>query len=163
MAVLIFRILPLFVLSITLVSVSAQVKLEYVAHACFVIESPQGVRILIDPYNTNRWLGYQFPNEMKADAVLVTHPHYDHDANYQVSFQVPVFREPGTFSVGDVKLRGLVGKHADPYGEDFKQINTILIGWGPGTVHQGEEEQVCKEAGLARRTEVRIVTPWSVN
>jgi L-ascorbate metabolism protein UlaG (beta-lactamase superfamily) len=153
MAVLIFRIIPLLVLSITLGSVSAQVKLEYVAHACFVIESPQGVRILIDPYNTNRWLGYQFPEEMKADAVLVTHPHYDHDANYHVSFQIPVFREPGTFSIGDVKLRGLIGKHADPYGKDFKQINTIWVveTGGKRFVHLGDNgpltEQLVKDLG----------------
>ena len=153
MAVLIFRIIPLLVLSITLGSVSAQVKLEYVAHACFVIESPQGVRILIDPYNTNRWLGYQFPEEMKADAVLVTHPHYDHDANYHVSFQIPVFRELGAFSIGDVKLRGLIGKHADPYGKDFKQINTIWVveTGGKRLVHLGDNgpltEQLVKDLG----------------
>ncbi len=153
MPVLIFRIIPLLVLSITLVSVSAQVKLEYVAHACFVIESPQGVRILIDPYNTNRWLGYQFPDEMKADAVLVSHPHYDHDANYHVSFQVPVFREPGTFSIGDVRLRGLVGKHADPYGKDFRQLNTIWVveTGGKRLVHLGDNgpltEQLVKDLG----------------
>ena len=153
MAVLIFRSIPLFVLSITLVSVSAQVKLEYVAHACFVIESPQGVRILIDPYNTNRWLGYQFPDGMKADAVLVTHPHYDHDANYHVSFQVPVFRKPGIFSIGDVRLRGLMGKHADPYGKDFRQMNTIWVveTGGKRFVHLGDNgplsEQLVKDLG----------------
>jgi hypothetical protein len=29
----------------------AQVRIEYVAHACFVVESPGGVRALVDPYN----------------------------------------------------------------------------------------------------------------
>ena len=143
----------MFILLITLVSVSAQVKLEYVAHSCFVIESPQGVRILIDPYNTNRWLGYQFPDEMKADAVLVTHPHYNHDANYHVSFQVPVFRAPGRFSIGDVRLQGLKGKHADPYGKDFGQRNTIWVveAGGKRFVHLGDNgpltEQLVKDLG----------------
>ncbi len=143
----------MLILLITLVSVSAQVKLEYVAHSCFVIESPQGVRILIDPYNTNRWLGYQFPDEMKADAVLVTHPHYDHDANYHVSFQVPVFRAPGRFSIGDVRLQGLKGKHADPYGKDFGQRNTIWVveAGGKRFVHLGDNgpltEQLVKDLG----------------
>ena len=129
-----------FTLFMSLVPVPAQVKVEYVAHACFVIESPQGVRILIDPYNTNRWLGYQFPHGMKADAVLVTHPHYDHDANYHVSFQVPVFRQPGRFSIGDVRLQGLKGKHAEPYGEDFGQMNTIWLieVGGKRLVHLGD-------------------------
>ena len=153
MPALISRFITLLILLINLVSVSAQVKLEYVAHACFVIESPQGVRILIDPYNTNRWLGYQFPHEMKADAVLVTHPHYDHDANYQVSFQVPVFRQPGRFSIGDVRLQGLQGKHAEPYGKDFGQVNTIWVveAGDKRFVHLGDSgpltEQLVKDLG----------------
>ena len=146
-------LIPFFTLFMSMVLASAQVKMEYVAHACFVIESPQGVRILIDPYNTNRWLGYQFPHEIKADAVLVTHPHYDHDANYHVSFQVPVFREPGRFSVGDVRLQGLMGKHADPYGKDFGQMNTIWVieAGGKRFVHLGDNgpltEQLVKDLG----------------
>ena len=32
----------------------AQVRVEYVAHACFVVESPSGVRALVDPYNGTR-------------------------------------------------------------------------------------------------------------
>ena len=142
-----------FTLFMSMVLASAQVKMEYVAHACFVIESPQGIRILIDPYNTNRWLGYQFPDEIKADAVLVTHPHYDHDANYHVSFQVPVFREPGRFAVGDVRLQGLMGKHADPYGKDFGQMNTIWVieAGGKRFVHLGDNgpltEQLVKDLG----------------
>ena len=120
-------LIPLSLLLLTVGSVPAQVKMEYVAHACFVIESPQGVRILIDPYNTNRWLGYHFPDQIRADAVLVSHPHYDHDANYHVSLQIPAFRQPGRFSIGDVKVQGLIGKHADQYGEDFKNINIIWV------------------------------------
>jgi L-ascorbate metabolism protein UlaG (beta-lactamase superfamily) len=60
----------------------ADAHLEYIAHACFVVESPTGVRVVIDPYNTYRWLGYHFPANIPANAVLVSHPHYDHDASY---------------------------------------------------------------------------------
>jgi L-ascorbate metabolism protein UlaG (beta-lactamase superfamily) len=60
----------------------AQVRIEYVAHASFVVESPGGVRALLDPYNGTRWLGYSFPDGIDADVVLVSHPHYDHDASY---------------------------------------------------------------------------------
>lgn len=104
-----------------------QIHVEYVAHACFVVESPQGHRVVIDPYNSHRWLGYSFPEGLAADAVLVSHPHYDHDASYYFPRDVPVFQTPGRYSVGDVRLVGLEGKHADPYGEEFDQINTIWI------------------------------------
>ncbi len=102
-------------------------KLEYVAHAAFVIHSPIGTRVVIDPYNSSRWLGYSFPEGISADAVLITHPHYDHDAAYSVAGHPAVFRHPGRYQVGDVRISGIAGKHADPYGEDFGQINTIWV------------------------------------
>jgi hypothetical protein len=57
----------------------------------------------------------------------VTHPHYDHDASYYWGSSVPVFREPGTYQVGDVSFVGVEGKHADPYGGEFEQKNTIWL------------------------------------
>ena len=48
------------------------VRLEYIAHAAFVIESPGGTRIVIDPYNGNIWLGYAFPEGIEADLVAVS-------------------------------------------------------------------------------------------
>ncbi len=86
----------------------AQVQIEYVAHACFVIESPGGTRVVVDPYTSYRWLGYTFPESISADAVLVTHPHYDHDASYYFP-RAPVFRSPGSFVVDDVRIQGFTG------------------------------------------------------
>jgi len=90
----------------------AAVRLEYIAHAAFVIESPGGTRIAIDPFNSNIWLGYSFPAGIEAHAVLVTHPHYDHDATYYFNDFTPVFRSPGEFRVGDVELRGIESEHS---------------------------------------------------
>ena len=87
---------------------SATVRLEYIAHAAFVIVSPGGTRIAVDPFNSNIWLGYSFPAGNEADAVLVTHPHYDHDASYYFP-RAPVFRSPGSFVVDDVRIQGFTG------------------------------------------------------
>lgn len=105
----------------------AEAHLEYIAHACFVVESPSGVRVVIDPYNTYRWLGYRFPANIPAKAVLVSHPHYDHDASYYWPTGVPTFREPGQYSIGDIRITGIEGRHADPYGAEFGQKNTIWL------------------------------------
>lgn len=101
--------------------------LEYIAHASFVVQSPTGVRVAIDPFNSERWLGYSYPADPKADAVLVTHPHYDHDASYYFPSGTPVFRRPGRYAVGDVIVEGHQGRHADPYGKDFEQVNTVWV------------------------------------
>jgi L-ascorbate metabolism protein UlaG (beta-lactamase superfamily) len=118
----------------------AEVGIEYIGHACFVVESPQGIRVVIDPFNSNRWLGYQFPESVEANAILVTHPHYDHDATYYWGNSVPAFRKPGHYRVGDVTIRGFAGRHADPYGTDFEQSNVIwlLETGGMRIVHLGD-------------------------
>ncbi len=88
-----------------------QMRIDYVAHACFIIEAPSGAKLALDPYNGNTWMGYAFPSDVAADAVAVTHPHYDHDASYYFG-DVPVFREPGDYQIDDIRLTGVEGEHA---------------------------------------------------
>ena len=128
-------------------TLQAQLQIEYVAHAAFIVQSRSGVRVAVDPYNTNRWLGYSFPEDQEADAVFVTHPHYDHDANYNFGFQIPVFRKPGRYRVGDIEIRGLEGKHADPYGKEFGQTNTIWLieSGGARLLHVGDNGPLTEE------------------
>ncbi len=105
----------------------AQVRIEYVAHACFVVESPGGVRALVDPYNGTRWLGYSFPAPIGADVVLVSHPHYDHDASYYAPAKAPVLRAPGVYAVSDLRVTGIEGRHAEPWGAEFGATNTLWL------------------------------------
>lgn len=113
----------LFVTGVTQ-SINAQsAKIEYIAHSAFVIESSQGTRVLIDPYRSYDWLGYTFP-ETQADFVLITHPHYDHDASRYFSQNVPVFREAGSFQFKDIKFEGLASKHG---GADFMEKRGLQV------------------------------------
>src|SRR5947208_3143846 len=110
-----------------------QVAIEYIAHACFRIHSAGGARLLIDPYASRVWLGYDFPPRLAADAVLITHPHYDHDAGVFIGRKPPwtpevrVLRQPGAYQVADVRITGIRGKHAEPYGREFGQTNTLWL------------------------------------
>jgi L-ascorbate metabolism protein UlaG (beta-lactamase superfamily) len=109
------------------------VTIEYIAHACFRVTSPSGKQILLDPYASRVWLGYDFPPNLHADAILISHPHYDHDGGEAMGREVPwakntsVFRNPGTNRIDDVTAVGYAGKHADPWGKEFGQINTIWL------------------------------------
>ena len=113
---------------------AGQVAIEYIAHSCFRIHTASGVRLLIDPFASRVWLGYDFPRKLAADAVLITHPHYDHDADVLIGHQPPpwapdirVLRDPGAYKVSGVTVTGIRGKHADPWGKEFGQTNTIWL------------------------------------
>ncbi len=111
----------------------ATTTIEYVAHASFIVRSPGGVEILIDPYASRVWLGYDFPGGLAPDAILITHPHYDHDggrfrgAEVWWDEDVRVIDAPGVHRIGDASVLGISGKHADPYGKEFGQRNTVMI------------------------------------
>jgi L-ascorbate metabolism protein UlaG (beta-lactamase superfamily) len=112
---------------------NSTVTIEYIAHACFRVTSPSGKQVLIDPYASRVWIGYDFPSDIHVDVVLISHPHYDHDGGEAMKRKVPwpsntlVLRNPGTNQLGDITVVGYAGKHADPWGKEFGQINTIWL------------------------------------
>jgi len=128
-------------------------SIGYLAHASFVVQSPCGIRLMIDPFASRVWLGYDFPVGVDADAVLITHPHADHDGGRRLGLSVPwapsvpVIDTAGAFVVGDCRVIGIEGKHADPYGKDFGQLNTIMkieVG-GMNIVHLGDNGPLTTE------------------
>ena len=51
-------------------------KIEYLGHSCFKLTESTGTTIVCDPYAPS--VGYDLP-KVKADAVTVSHHHFDHD------------------------------------------------------------------------------------
>jgi L-ascorbate metabolism protein UlaG (beta-lactamase superfamily) len=136
---------------------AAEMMLEYIAHASFRITSPTGVQILIDPYADQVWLGYDFPQSVSADTVLISHPHYDHDGGDYRGLPTPwaadarILRFPGNFQIGDIKITGMKGRHVDPYGKEFGQFNTIWLieVGGLRILHVGDNEPLSGETMAA--------------
>jgi len=58
-----------------------------------------------------------------------------------------VYREPGEYHVGDIYVRGIRGKHADPWGKEFGQRNTIWLIEVGGVVfvHLGDNGPLTEE------------------
>ena len=125
---------------------SSGIEVEYVAHAAFRLRDNAGTELLIDPFASRVWLGYDWPAGVEPDVVLVTHPHYDHDAGryrgapFPWDDTVPVVDAPGTYSFGDFVITAVEGKHADPYGKEFGQLNTLMVieAYGLRIVHLGD-------------------------
>src|SRR5438067_10506106 len=100
------------------------VIIEYIAHACFRLTSSSGKQVLIDPYASRVWLGYDFPPGVRTDAVLISHPHYDHDGGEAMGRPVPwaadtpVLRRPGTNQIGDIEVVGYGGERGSAWGKE---------------------------------------------
>jgi len=124
---------------------SQTAKIEYIAHAAFVLESQEGTRVLIDPYHSYNQMGYTFPENIEVDFVLITHPHYDHDASTYVSENTPVFREAGNYQFKDIKFRGIGSKHGfyeqitASGNQGYNTIWIVEIG-GKQIAHLGDNE-----------------------
>jgi L-ascorbate metabolism protein UlaG (beta-lactamase superfamily) len=52
-------------------------KLTWLGQSCFVLETAAGTRIVMDPIP--KGLGYDLPAGLKADAVTISHEHFDHN------------------------------------------------------------------------------------
>lgn len=52
-------------------------RLTYFGHACFLLETPAGVRVLMDPLPTG--IGYDPPLGLRVDVVTISHEHADHN------------------------------------------------------------------------------------
>jgi len=88
------------------VEAEGPVTIEWKGHSCFVFTSSEGVRVLTDPFSEG--VGYALP-EVKADIVIVTHEHFDHN------------------NVGIVKgdptiLRGLAGDKVAQIDQEIKGV-----------------------------------------
>ena len=93
-------------------------QLRWLGHACFLLRSPLGVHVLIDPLNDA--LGYPVPALPDIDLVLLSHEHGDH-ANVELAPGRPkVVRgasadvwHAGEVRMGDVTATVIAGAYHD--------------------------------------------------
>lgn len=100
----------LFILCVLVFATAAaggEVKVTYLGHSCFTIAAADGSVILIDPY----FRSVTYPGlPERADIVLVTHEHGDHNAVGRVSGNPTIVRgldASGTVAAGEQVIRGI--------------------------------------------------------
>ena len=89
-------------------------KIKWLGHASFFIETSTGVKIVTDPYDG---VGLKFPN-VAADIVTVSHDHFDHGATKFVKGKFTVVNKPGAQTVSGVKITGVSAFHDERGGKD---------------------------------------------
>ena len=108
---------------------SQSVGLSYYGSSAFMVTSPLGVTVMIDPWRnlpTRKWDWYfhDFP-KTQVDIGVATHAHFDHDALHRLDAHVLLDRLIGTYEFADVRITGIADKHAtdSTYATyDFKKI-----------------------------------------
>ena len=97
-------------------------KIKWLGHACFLITSETGTRIITDPYATKENLTYGEITE-SADIVTVSHEHADHNNVAAVQGKPEVVR--GSTKVKGTDFKGIASYH-DKAGGSQRGKNTIF-------------------------------------
>ena len=97
-------------------------KIKWLGHACFMITSDTGTKLITDPYQPNEVLTYGEIKE-SADIVTVSHDHLDHSNVAAVSGSPEVVT--GTTEIKGIEFKGIPCYHDDAGGR-LRGKNTIF-------------------------------------
>jgi L-ascorbate metabolism protein UlaG (beta-lactamase superfamily) len=100
-------------------------KVKWLGHACFLLTSESGLRIITDPYTSGVYgLDYAPPAET-ADIVTVSHDHADHNNVAAVKGNPQVVQGVGSHEAKGIKFKGIAAAH-DPSSGKERGANTIF-------------------------------------
>jgi L-ascorbate metabolism protein UlaG (beta-lactamase superfamily) len=100
-------------------------KVKWLGHACFLLTSESGLRIMTDPYTPGVFgLDYAPPAET-ADIVTVSHDHADHNNVAAVKGNPQVVRGAGSHEAKGIQFKGVATAHDQSSGKE-RGANTIF-------------------------------------
>lgn len=85
-------------------------------YACFKLETPDGIKIICDPYNMDE--------TVTADIVTESHQDADHNDTSRITGEFTLLKEPGEYIVKGIHITGIPGKHNKP---DTGITNIIFV------------------------------------
>lgn len=99
-------------------------KIKWLGHACFLITSRDGVRIITDPYAVGGGINYS-PIKETADVVVVSHDHDDHNNVSVVKGTPQIVKGSGTKTARGIQFRGIDTYHDTSQGTQ-RGPNTVF-------------------------------------
>jgi len=131
-------------------------EITYLGHACFKLKN-KTMTVIIDPYHAEVGLTL---GKQKADLVLISHDHSDHNAAELISgtnegSKPMVINTAGEYEIGGVSVFGVESSHGGDKGTNI--IFNVLID-GISVCHLGDlgQEQLTEEQ-IKRIGEVDIL------
>lgn len=129
-------------------------KIEFLGHSCFLIESEKGTSILTDPFDG---VGFPFPKGLSVDLLTVSHAHFDH-ANVDAVRAEKVISSVGDFAVKDVEASGFSCDHDEKGGTlRGKCVAYIFTVDGIKICHVGDLGEPCEEGILSKLSGVDVL------
>ncbi len=90
-------------------------KIQFLAHATFLITYGSGLKILTDPYEVYSSLKYA-PLNVSADIVTVSHDHQDHNNAAAIGGQPEIVKTTGTNTVKGIPIKSIATWHDNVQG-----------------------------------------------
>lgn len=130
-------------------------KVKWLGHACFLITSEKGIKIVTDPFDET--VGYPLP-EVEADIVTSSHNHFDHNYTRAVKGDFKLVNSVGNFYVRDIPIKGIKTYHDEAMGaKRGENIVFIMEVDGLKVCHLGDLGHVLDENTLEQIGEVDIL------
>ncbi len=99
-------------------------KAKWLGHACFLITSKSGIKVITDPYAVGGGINYS-PVRESADVVLVSHDHDDHNNVSTVQGKPEVLKGTGTKTAKGIPFKGIATSHDASQGME-RGSNTVF-------------------------------------
>lgn len=116
-------------------------KIDYLGHSCFKLTESTGASVVCDPYSDE--VGFEMP-KVEADAVTVSHKHYDHDASGKVGGNPVVISGESSYDLPGVEINSIKSFHDGCRGK--KRGENIIFKFrmdGIDVCHLGDLGEEC--------------------
>ena len=128
-------------------------KIQWLGHAAFLLETKDGVRIVMDPYEAGSYggaLGYG-PIDLPADIVTVSHDqHEDHNHTSAVKGDPVITKGPGFDTVKGVEIKRVHTFHDDSGGKERGENYVFCLeADGMRVCHMGDLGHVLSDDQIA--------------
>jgi L-ascorbate metabolism protein UlaG (beta-lactamase superfamily) len=95
----------------------------WLGHSCFLLEGKDGISLLLDPFHEDE-VGYSLP-PVRADIVLISHDHLDHNNILAAGKDAKVISGPGKHNCQGMDILGIESYHDAECGR-LRGANTIF-------------------------------------
>ncbi len=116
-------------------------RIDYLAHACFLVTGDSGVRVVFDPYDSRHYgQAFRFgPPAVEADLVFTSHEHADHGAAGEIGGSPRVVRGAAPGEHRGVDWTALGAFHDEAGGSKRGPVTVFSVVLdGVGFCHLGD-------------------------